>query len=173
MSEYGVVTEPRTVRMERLLPGPIERVWDHLTDSAKRGKWFAAGKMDLRVGGDIEFFFNHADLSAEKTPPEKHKNKANGVSMHGTVVACDPPRLLTFKFGNAGEVTFELTPKGKDVLLVLTHRDLNDRKMMVGVSSGWHSHLAILTDVLNGDEPHPFWTTVTRMETEYEKRIPV
>jgi uncharacterized protein YndB with AHSA1/START domain len=93
--------------------------------------------------------------------------------MHGTVVACDPPRLLTFKFGNAGEVTFELTPKGKDVLLVLTHRDLSDRKMMVGVSSGWHSHLAILTDVLNGDEPHPFWTTVTRMETEYEKRIPV
>ena len=92
---------------------------------------------------------------------------------HGTVVACDPPRLLTFKFGNAGEVTFELTPKGKDVLLVLTHRDLSDRKMMVGVSSGWHSHLAILTDVLNGDEPHPFWTTVTRMETEYEKRIPV
>ena len=51
MSEYGVVTEPRTIRMERLLPGPIERVWDYLTDSAKRGKWFAAGKMDLRVGG--------------------------------------------------------------------------------------------------------------------------
>ena len=53
MSEYGVVTESRTIRMERLLPGPIERVWDYLTDSAKRGKWFAAGKMDLRVGGDI------------------------------------------------------------------------------------------------------------------------
>ena len=50
MSEYGVVTEPRTIRMERLLPGPIERVWDYLTDSAKRGKWFAAGKMELRVG---------------------------------------------------------------------------------------------------------------------------
>ena len=77
MSEYGVVTEPRTIRMERLLPGPIERVWDYLTDSAKRGKWFAAGKMDLRVGGDIEFFFHHADLSAEKTPPAKHKDKAN------------------------------------------------------------------------------------------------
>ena len=108
-----------------------------------------------------------------KRPRRSTRTKRIGVSMHGTVVACEPPRLLTFKFGNAGEVTFELTPKGKDVLLVLTHRDLADRKMMVGVSSGWHSHLAILTDVLNGDEPRPFWTTVTRMETEYEKRIPV
>ena len=173
MSEYGVVTEPRTIRMERLLPGPIERVWDYLTNSAKRGKWFATGKMDLRVGGQIEFFFHHADLSVEKTPPAKHKDKVSGASMQGTITACEPPRLLGFKFGSAGEVTFELTPKGKDVLLVLTHRHLADRKMMVSVSSGWHSHLAILTDVLNGDEPRPFWTTVTRMETEYEKRIPV
>jgi Activator of Hsp90 ATPase homolog 1-like protein len=83
MSEYGVVTEARTIRMERLLPGPIERVWDYLTDSTKRGKWFATGKMDLRPGGSVEFFFNHADLSAEKTPPEKHKHKAKGVSVNG------------------------------------------------------------------------------------------
>jgi uncharacterized protein YndB with AHSA1/START domain len=172
MNEYGVVTEARTIRMERLLPGPIERVWDYLTDSTKRGKWFASGKMDLRPGGSIEFFFNHADLSAEKTPPAKHKNKASGVSMSGTVTAVDPPRLLSFTFGSAGEVTFELTPKGKDVLLVLTHRQLKDRDMMVGVSSGWHSYLAILIDVLNGDEPRPFWTTVTKMESEYERRIP-
>ena len=158
--------------MERFLPGPIERVWDYLTDSTKRGKWFATGKMDLRVGGSVEFFFNHADLSAEKTPPEKHKNKACGVRRGGTITAYDPPRLLSFTFGNAGEVTFELTPKGKDVLLVLTHRKLKDRAMMVGVSSGWHSHLAILIDVLNGDEPRPFWTTVTKMEAEYEKRLP-
>jgi hypothetical protein len=40
------------------------------------------------------------------------------------------------------------------------------------LDSGWQSHLAILIDVLNGHEPHPFWTTVTRMEAEYERRIP-
>ena len=49
MNEYGVVTDARTIWMKRLLPGPIERVWDYLTDSTKRGKWFASGKMDLRV----------------------------------------------------------------------------------------------------------------------------
>jgi uncharacterized protein YndB with AHSA1/START domain len=173
MNEYGVVTHPDTVRLERLLPGPIERVWDYLTDSKKRGTWLATGKMDLRVGGKVELKFHHADLSAEKEIPERFKQKCAGdVRMNGTVTACEPPRLLSYTFGDSGEVTFELTPKGKDILLVLTHRRLADRKTMVGVSTGWHSHLAILTDVLNGGEPRPFWTTVNKMEAEYEKRIP-
>jgi uncharacterized protein YndB with AHSA1/START domain len=172
MNEFGVVTHPDTVRIERLLPGPIERVWDYLTDSKKRGTWFASGSMELRVGGKVELKFHHADLSAEKTPPEKFKKMERGHIMHGTLTACDPPRLLSYTFGDAGEVTFELTPKGKNVLLVLTHRRLADRKTMVSVSTGWHSHLAILIDVLNGDEPRPFWTTVTKTEAEYEKRIP-
>jgi uncharacterized protein YndB with AHSA1/START domain len=171
MNEFGVVTHPDTVRIERLLPGPIERVWDYLTDSKKRGTWLATGKMELRVGGKVELEFHHADLSAEKIAPEKFR-KYEGHVMSGQITACEPPRLLSYTFGDAGEVTFELTPKGKDVLLVLTHRRLADRKTMVGVSTGWHSHLAILIDVLNGDEPRPFWTTVTKTEAEYEKRIP-
>jgi uncharacterized protein YndB with AHSA1/START domain len=171
MNEYAVVTEPRTVRLERILPGPIERVWSYLTDSEKRGKWFASGPMELRVGGKVELKFHHADLSAEKTAPEKFK-KYEGHTMLGRVTACEPPRLLSYTFGDAGEVTFELTPKGRDVLLILTHRRLADRNMMVSVSSGWHSHLAILIDNLNGDTPRPFWTTVTKMEGKYEKRLP-
>jgi uncharacterized protein YndB with AHSA1/START domain len=171
MNEYGVVTHPDTVRLERLLPGPIERVWDYLTDSKKRGKWLASGPMDLRVGGKVELTWHHAELSAEKIAPEKFR-KYDGHVMTGQVTACDPPRLLSYTFGDAGEVTFELTPKGKDVLLVLTHRRLADRKTMVSVSTGWHSHLGILIDVLNGDDPRPFWTTVTKIEAEYEKRIP-
>jgi uncharacterized protein YndB with AHSA1/START domain len=171
MNEYGVVTHPDTVRLERLLPGPIERVWVYLTDSKKRGKWLASGPMDLRVGGKVELTWHHAELSAEKIAPEKFR-KHDGHVMTGQVTACDPPRLLSYTFGDAGEVTFELTPKGKDVLLVLTHRRLADRKTMVSVSTGWHSHLGILIDVLNGDDPRPFWTTVTKIEAEYEKRIP-
>ena len=33
MNEYGVLTEPGTVRIQRMLPGPIERVWAYLTNS--------------------------------------------------------------------------------------------------------------------------------------------
>jgi hypothetical protein len=37
MSEYGIVTEAGPVRFERLLPGPIERVWAYLTDAMTSG----------------------------------------------------------------------------------------------------------------------------------------
>jgi len=30
------------------LPGPIERVWEYLTDPDKRARWFAGGPMEPR-----------------------------------------------------------------------------------------------------------------------------
>jgi uncharacterized protein YndB with AHSA1/START domain len=43
-----------TVRFERTLPGPIERVRAFLTVSDKRAQWLAAGEMELRIGGSVE-----------------------------------------------------------------------------------------------------------------------
>ena len=57
-------------------------------------------------------------------------------------------------------------------MLVVTHRRLAARKDMVSVAGGWHAHLGILTDVLEGREPRPFWTTHAAVATEYEKRFP-
>jgi uncharacterized protein YndB with AHSA1/START domain len=171
MSEYGIVTEAGTVRFERLLPGPIERVWAYLTDAEKRSTWLAAGPMELRVDGRVELNFHHADLSAEKTPPERYKEIEGGHTLHGRITRCDPPRLLSYTWGESGEVTFELTSRGDDVLLVLTHRRLGDRAAMVNVAGGWHSHLGILADNLDGREPRPFWSTHAKAAAEYEKRI--
>jgi hypothetical protein len=70
------------------------------------------------------------------------------------------------------EATFELTPQGSDVLLVLTHRRLGDRTAMLSVAGGWHTHLGILIDHMNGREPRPFWSTYARLEAEYERRLP-
>src|SRR5688572_29818333 len=39
---------PDTVRMERLFPGPVERVWEFLVDPDKRALWLAGGPMELR-----------------------------------------------------------------------------------------------------------------------------
>lgn len=36
MNDYGMIIEPGTLRIQRLLPGPIERVWAYLTESDKR-----------------------------------------------------------------------------------------------------------------------------------------
>ena len=173
---YGVVTGPGEVRMERVLPGPIERVWAYLTESEKRGKWFAAGPMELKPGGKLELIFHNSELSHHNEPtPEKYK-KYEGYKSTGQVTRFEPPRVLTFLWheekGPPSEVTFELSQRGKEVLLVLTHRRLATRGNMVGVSGGWHIHLAILSDVLNGVPPRPFWSTHIRLETEYEKRIP-
>ena len=47
---HGQFTGPAEVRLVRTLPGPIERIWDYLTDSEKRSRWFAGGPMELRPG---------------------------------------------------------------------------------------------------------------------------
>jgi uncharacterized protein YndB with AHSA1/START domain len=173
---YGVVTGPGEVRIERLLPGPIERVWAYLTESEKRRQWFAAGEMELREGGKLELIFHNSELSHHNEPiPEKYQ-KYEGYRSTGQVVRFEPPRVLTFLWdeekGPSSEVTFELSPRGEKVLLVLTHRRLATRGNMVGVSGGWHIHLAILTDILNDVTPRPFWSNHARLEAEYEKRIP-
>lgn len=173
--EYGVVTEPGTIRLQRVLPGPIERVWSFLTESGKRGRWLAAGRMELREGGQADFMFHHADLSSEKTVPKKYRKYKGGMRMLGRVLRSNPPRLLTFSWGEEtgreSEVTFELTSRNGEVLLVLTHRRLKDRTEMVSAASGWYSHLGILSDRLHDLKPRPFWSTVTRMEGDYESRI--
>jgi uncharacterized protein YndB with AHSA1/START domain len=176
MSEFGIVPEARTVRLQRVLPGPIERVWAYLTESEKRGKWLARGPMELRIGGRVELNFRNAELSPQKeTPPDRYKNRGGG-SLRGRITRCDPPRLLSYTWnedsGSPSEVTFELTSQGADVVLVLTHRRLGDRTAMVSVAGGWHTHLGILIDHLNGREPRPFWATFARLEAEYEKRLP-
>ena len=51
---YGVLIEPTTLKIQRLLPGPLERVWDYLTDSDLRRQWLAAGPMQLKVGAPFE-----------------------------------------------------------------------------------------------------------------------
>lgn len=176
MSELGKVTAPGTLRIERLLPGPIERVWSYLTDSQKRGKWLAPGDMDLRVGGRVELSFRHADLSPQLEPtPERYKDLEGGHTMYGRITRLDPPRLLSFTWGepsDASEVSFELTQQGTDVLLIVTHRRLANRGEMCSVASGWHTHLDILADNLHERTPRPFWSSHSRLEADYERTLP-
>lgn len=176
MNDFGVIAAPGTVRLERLLPGPIERIWAYLTESEKRRKWLAAGPMDLRVGGAVELRFRHADLSPDIAPtPERFKAIENGHVVHGQVTRCDPPRLLSFTWDHppdaASEVTFELTTEGWDVRLVVTHRRLAERSAMISVAGGWHTHLAVLAERLQGRTPPAFWTLHTGIEAEYRARF--
>lgn len=177
MNKYGKFTEPGTIRFERLLPGPIERVWTYLTEPDKKAEWLAAGSIEPHVGGKVELNFNHKNLSEKDVPiPEKYKHMEDGTYFTGKITQYDPPRLLSYTWGEEtgeeSEVTFELKPRDEKVLLVLTHRRLgDDRDMLISVGAGWHTHLGILADRLEGKEPDGFWKVHNRMEKEYGQRI--
>lgn len=167
---YGVLTEPATLTIERLLPGPIERVWAYLTESELRRQWLAAGVMEMKVGTTFEFVWRNDELSnrPDQRPagfPEEHR-------MQSRITEIDPPRKLAFTWQGSGDVSFELVPKGDKVLLTVMHRRLPDRKTMLMVSAGWHMHLDILVSRASGEEPSPFWDGWSRLQKDYDLRIP-
>lgn len=69
----GEVVDANTIRFERLLPGPIDRVWAYLTESEKRGQWLAIGDFDLRTGGKTRLFFRHKNLSPKQSLAPQQK----------------------------------------------------------------------------------------------------
>ncbi len=93
--------------------------------------------------------------------------------MQGRITELDPPRKLVITWGNGGEVSFELEPRGDRVLLTLVHRRVPDRSTLLSVSAGWHTHLDILAARIAGTAPaEPFWDQINRLRPEYEQRIP-
>lgn len=171
---HGRMVGPAEVRFERMLPRPIETIWEFLTDSDKRGEWLASGPMDQRVGGKANLTFRHAELSPHKVPaPEKYKNLDSELhrSEH-TITRIDAPHLLAFTWPPNSEVTFELKPQGDQVLLTVTHRQFGSREKMVMTSGGWHTHLDILVERANGRTPPAFWAVFGNVEAEYDQLYP-
>jgi uncharacterized protein YndB with AHSA1/START domain len=175
--QFGTFPAPGEIRIMRTLPGPIERLWQYLTDPEKRARWFAGGPMEPRAGGKMELFFRHANIAPGETPPANYTEVQDpGVRMPGTVLRWDPPRVLSYTFSEDSDVTFELIPQdqeNKTVLLILTHRSRGtDLPELGNYASGWHTHLSILTALLENTSPPPFWATHARLKAAYETRLP-
>ena len=169
MTRPVTVIEPGTVKLERLLPGPVERVWAYITEADKRARWLCGGAVELRVGGKVHMEFDQNSLTADKNPPPKYRGKETG-SFVGVVTRLEPKRLLAHTWtwdDNNTEVTYELAPRGKEVLLTIVHRRVQGKDLTASVMGGWDVHTGVLEDLLNGAEPRPFWKTHTRLEQEY------
>src|SRR5882757_8162576 len=117
MNNDGQFGKVPMVRFERLLPGPIERVWEFLVDTNRLSGWFGEGTIEPRVGGAVRIM---------------------GGNIRGVVTRWTPPRRLTYTWNvfAPGEnessypesyVNFELEPRGDEVLLILTHLPVLER----------------------------------------------
>jgi uncharacterized protein YndB with AHSA1/START domain len=167
---YGVLTEPATLKIQRLLPGPIERVWAYLTESELRRQWLAAGEMEMKAGASFELVWRNDELTSP--PGQRPSGFSAEHRMQSRITEFDPPRKLAITWGNTGGVSFELEPAGSEVLLTVIHRRVLDRATLLKVSAGWHMHLDLLAARSAGKEPEPFWDGWSRLQKEYARRIP-
>jgi predicted dithiol-disulfide oxidoreductase (DUF899 family)/uncharacterized protein YndB with AHSA1/START domain len=125
--------------------------------------------MEMKVGAPVELVWRNDELSnppGQRPPsfPDEHR-------MQSQITELDPPRKLAITWGSTGGVSFELEPKGKDVLLTVIHCRVTERNTLLNVSGGWHMHLDVLAARLAGKEPPPFWEGWSRLKKEYERRL--
>lgn len=149
----------------------------YLTESGKRATWLAAGETELRVGGRVEFRFDHASLDCptDALPPKYAGMGEAELNSGGRVTQCDPLRRLAFAWiegDGESEVTFELTPDNGGTRLRLTHARLgDDPDKIAGAGAGWITHVGILSDILADRPRRPFWATHGLVEDAVRARL--
>ena len=163
---HGTLSDGSVLRMQRRLPGPVERVWAYLTDSALRRQWLASGDMVLRPGTQFELVWRNDELSA--SPAERPDGFSAESRATCEFIEVQAPTHLRYRWPGVGEVSFELEPQGDEVLLTLTHRQLVGDTLILNVSAGWHAHLALLVARAEGTRPPSLWSTWKRLRAEYE-----
>ena len=157
MTGFATIPGRGTLTLVRSLPGPIERVWAHLTKPELLATWFSDGVVADRVGGDVRF-----DMGAS-----------------GRITAIQPPRLLEYTWNedDASEgpvvdslVRWELAPDGDRVRLTLTHSRLPENEIL-GHSAGWHTFVERMEARLDGREPDAFEARYPALKAEYVKHF--
>jgi len=118
----------------RRLPHPPRKVWRALTEAEHLAAWFPSTvEGDLVVGAILRFAFRDMNLPA----------------FDGTVLACEPPRLLEFSWGDE-QLRFELTAVAEATVLSFSAsfaaigRAARD-------AAGWHTCLDLLGYELAGE----------------------
>jgi uncharacterized protein YndB with AHSA1/START domain len=156
------------VRFERTLNAPVERVWEYLVIDDLRKTWLGSGTMDLVPGGRVTLHYDQSSMTDEPLPD------GSGFEPHeedGTILEVSAPNLLSYTwgewFGQACVVSFELTPQGDQTRLVLEHRRVEGLELTFDVATGWHGHLDLLEDRINGGAIRPFRSNFDRVTEKY------
>ncbi len=144
-NDFGTLLDAHTIRFERDLPGPIERVWAYLTESDLKATWIGPGDVPSEIGG-------------ERTTTWEGEDGEPGGGLTFRTRVYDPPHVLEYDWielhapGGAirdSVVRFELESVGERVRLTLTHRAL-PADSYTTIGAGWHAHLDTLVAQVAG-----------------------
>ncbi len=159
---YGTLIDAHTIRFERDLPGPIERVWAYLTESDLKATWIGATEIPSTVGGETTMTWEGED-----------GEPGGGLTIRTRVF--DPPHVLEYDWieldapGGAirdSVVRFELAVQDDGVRLTLTHRALPVDSYTT-VAAGWHAHLDTLAAQLDGSGGPDAFARYAEIEPRY------
>lgn len=145
MSETGEVSKVACLTFTRLLPGPIERVWDHLTETNRLPSWFGEDShIEPRAGGTVRLMGGHIrGIVTQWHPPTKLVYTWN-------VFEPDDPADAVSEYPESYP-SFELDSHGDEVLLTFKHLPIIER-FVPQTSMGWHTMIDILHAALNGEK---------------------
>ncbi len=155
--DRGQASRVAAVRFERLLPGPAERVWAHLTQADKLAAWYGEdGVIEPREGGRVSLMGGHIKGVVTQWRPHRRLAYTWNVFGPGEAESPYPDSYLTF----------ELTPEGDQVRLVLTHLPILDRFEPQNMM-GWHTFLDMLAATLAGEPLDPRRAYMERNAARY------
>jgi len=161
--DFGTLLDAHTLRFERDLPGPIQRVWEYLTVSDLRATWLYPGEVPREVGGEFT-----------KTWEGEDGEPAGGLTLRTRIY--DPPNVLEYDWIELGApgaairdsyIRFELTASGDRVHLTFTQYALPvDDYTTIG--AGWHAHLDTLVAQVAGQGGPDAFTRYAEIAPRYE-----
>lgn len=135
---YQIENNVCTMRFERQIALPVERVWAALTEPEELKTWFYPFQGTLAAGETVLIPWEEDGGLTSK------------------IVEFDPPKVFAWTWHNSGEpesiVRWELFPESTGTRFVLTHSlPVLAANEPTDTLAGWQEHLDTLVDYLSGN----------------------